>query len=50
MADGYFAFADETVGVGDEGGGDEAIVVQGLGASGGGDFDGGGDVPAHVGF
>ena len=45
-----FAVAEELVCFGDEGGGDEAVVVQGLGAGGCGDACGGGDVPLEVGF
>ena len=45
-----FAFADEVVGFGDEGGRDEAVVVQWLGAGGGGDARGSRDVPLEMGF
>ena len=44
-ADEEFAVLEELVGFGDEGGGDEAVVLQGLGAGEDAEFGGGGDEP-----
>ena len=41
---------DDEIGFGDEGGGYEAVVVQGFGSGRSGDFGGSGDEPAEVGF
>ena len=46
VAEVEFAGLDEAVGFGDEGGGDETIVMDGLHAFGSGDAGGGGNVPA----
>ena len=44
------AFADQAIGFGDEGGADQAVIMEGNAAGGAGDFGGGRDEPLEMGF